>query len=115
MQQPRSRMPQVWDDAALTAHAQRALEEFVARRLAESDQHYRAQLIAGKRTVGRLLRAVHQLDPERPDASTIRSILRDRQLNRALRYVAGPPVSLDDLGVLVTQRSTRLRARPKKS
>lgn len=111
MQPTRTRVPQVWDDAELSLHAQLSLEAFVTRRLAESDQLYRAQLIDWTKVVHRLLRAIRDLDRERPDAEIIRSILRDPQLNRALRYVAGPPVSLDDLGALATRRSARLSNR----
>ncbi|MGH7716025.1 MAG: XamI family restriction endonuclease, partial [Vulcanimicrobiaceae bacterium] len=38
----------------------------------------------------------------------IRQILVDPELYGALRYVAGPPISADDLGVLVTHHTARI-------
>ena len=39
-----------------------------------------------------------QIDPD-----LVRKIIADKELYAALRYVAGPPISEDDLGVLVTR------------
>lgn len=51
------------------------------------------------------------IDPANPDIEVIRTILADPDLEGALRYLAGPPVSKDDLGVLVTRRSERVTKR----
>lgn len=56
----------------------------------------------------RLFKALAGVDPTQPEPGSIREILLNGELFDALRYVAGPPVSSDDLGVLVTRSATRL-------
>lgn len=100
--------PPVWDDAALAAHAQAALEEFVERRLGESAARYAEHLQARRHAIKRLVRRLNPVDVEDPDLGVVRAILLDEDLQGALRYVAGPPISFDDLGVLVTRGTGRL-------
>jgi XamI restriction endonuclease len=58
-----------------------------------------------------LVRILAPLDPENPDIAVAREILRDPELEAALRYLAGPPISADDLGVVVTRDTRRLTKR----
>ncbi|WP_249127491.1 XamI family restriction endonuclease [Bradyrhizobium lablabi] len=97
-------MPTVWDDAQLAAEAQKALEEFVDRRLAEPGGKYLAHVRARRGAIVRLFKALAGVDPSNPDPDIVRTVLLDAELFDALRYVTGPPVSEDDLGVLVTRR-----------
>src|SRR3546814_16035501 len=48
------------------------------------------------------------VDPDNPDPAQLRKIWSDAPVFDALRYVAGPPVSIDDLGVLVTATTNQL-------
>jgi hypothetical protein len=103
-----SKMPPIWDDAALANHAQAALEAFVERRLAEPVTRYIEHLKARKQALRRLVRLLSTIDAKNPDISIVRKILLDRELISALRYIAGPPISADDLGVLVTRGTARV-------
>jgi hypothetical protein len=98
-----SRTPRIWTDQELADQARVALEEFVDRRLAEPSGKYLTHIAARRRALMRLFKALSGVDPNKPDAATVRQILLDDELLAALRYVAGPPVSEDDLGVLVTR------------
>lgn len=51
-----------------------------------------------------LFKTLSGVDPANPDPEIVRSVLLDEDLFDALRYVTGPPVSEDDLGVLVTRK-----------
>jgi hypothetical protein len=98
-----SRAPTVWTEDELTQQAQVALEEFVDRRLAEPGGKYLAHVQAHRAAIVRLFKALSGVDPANPDPAMVRQVLLDQKLFDALRYVAGPPVSEDDLGVLVTR------------
>jgi XamI restriction endonuclease len=98
-----SNTPIVWNDFELETEAQRALEEFVDRRLAEPGEKYVAHVVARKNAILRLFRSLAAVDPLNPDVDAVRNVLLDDELFDALRYVAGPPVSEDDIGVLVTR------------
>jgi hypothetical protein len=98
-----SATPATWSDADLAENAQKALEEFVERRLAEPGGKYLAHVKTRRSAIVRLFKLLADIDPNAPDPKTVRMILLDEGLFDALRYVAGPPVSEDDLGVLVTK------------
>lgn len=98
-----SPVPRVWTNQELEAEAQKALEEFVDRRLAEPGGKYLTHVEARRRAMLRLFKMLAVLAPSHPDPATVRAILLDDDLFDALRYVSGPPVSEDDLGVLVTR------------
>jgi len=98
-----SATPSVWSNTELAENAQKALEEFVERRLAEPGGKYLAHVRARRSAIVRLFKLLANIDPAAPDPETVRFILLDDGLFDALRYVAGPPVSEDDLGVLVTR------------
>lgn len=95
--------PRIWTDEELARDAQRSLDDFVDRRLAEPSGHYALHVAARRRALFRLFRALAGIDPGSPDIASVRAVLLDSELFDALRYVAGPPVSEDDLGVLVTR------------
>ena len=96
--------PRTWTDSELEEEAQKALEEFVDRRLAEPSGKYLTHLKARRTSLVRLFKLLAGVDPTNPDPAIVRRILLDTDMFDALRYVAGPPVSEDDLGVLVTRR-----------
>jgi hypothetical protein len=98
-----SNTPRVWTDHELTDQARVALGEFVDRRLAEPGGRYLTHIEARRRAIVRLFKALNGIDPNNPDPQIVRALLLDDDLFDALRYVAGPPVSKDDLGVLVTR------------
>ena len=95
--------PKTWTDEELATEAQKALEEFVDRRLAEPGGKYLGHVTARRGAIVRLFKALAGVDPSDPDPKTVRAVLLDEELFDALRYVTGPPVSEDDLGVLVTR------------
>ncbi|MCX8281770.1 XamI family restriction endonuclease [Phyllobacterium sp. 0TCS1.6C] len=95
--------PLVWTETELETEAQKALEEFVERRLAEPGGKYLAHVNARRGAMVRLFKALAGVDASNPDPAMVRAVLLDPQMFDALRYVTGPPVSEDDLGVLVTR------------
>jgi XamI restriction endonuclease len=105
------RLPRVWTDEELAEHARRALNAFVDRRLAEPSSRYIEHLKARRAALHRLVRVLAPLDTANPDIAVAREILRDPELEAALRYLAGPPISADDLGVVVTRATRRLTKR----
>jgi hypothetical protein len=106
--------PRVWTAEELREHAERALQEFVDRRLAEPRDRYRHHLDESYGALLRLFKVLSKIDPAAPDGRAVREILLDDELFDALRYVTAPPVSFDDLSVLVsrsTERMTKTRLR----
>lgn len=103
-----NRRPRIWSDDELKAQAQCSIDAFVDRRLKEPRDRYREHLRVRQSGVLRLFKMLVGIDPLNPDPATVRTILFDPALLDALRYVAGPPVSEDDLGVLVTRSTRRL-------
>jgi hypothetical protein len=99
-----SNTPTVWTDAQLAEQSQAALEEFVDRRLAEPGGRYRAHVTTRRAAIVRLFKELAGVDPRAPNPEIVRRVLLDEELFDALRYVTGPPVSSDDLGVLVTRK-----------
>jgi XamI restriction endonuclease len=100
--------PTVWTETELAEQAQISLNAFVDRRLAEPSGKYAAHLEAHNTTIGLLFKTMAKIDPANPDPHAVRAVLLDDKLFDALRYVTGPPVSQDDLGVLVTRSIARL-------
>jgi hypothetical protein len=101
--------PTVWTQAELATQAQIALNEFVERRLAEPGGVYIAHVKARRKSLVRLFKALAGINPDKPDPNVVRAVLLDEDLFDALRYVTGPPVSEDDLGVLVTRSVQRIK------
>lgn len=109
-----SKLPPIWSDEELAEQAQQSIDAFVDRRLREPRDRYVDHLNQRQSAVFKLFKILAKEDPEQPDPEVIRSILLDDELKSALRYVAGPPISDDDLSVLVTRSTasvtkTRLR------
>jgi XamI restriction endonuclease len=98
-----SNTPRIWNDQELTDQASVALNEFVDRRLAEPGGKYLTHIQQRRRAIVRLFKVLNGVDQNNPDAHTVRELLVDNELFDALRYIAGPPISKDDLGVLVTR------------
>ena len=98
-----SRTPRVWTEVELIEQAQIALNEFVDRRLAEPGGKYQAHVLARRAAIIRLFKTLTGVDPADPSPAVVRRVLLDAEMFDALRYVTGPPVSEDDLGVLVTR------------
>jgi hypothetical protein len=98
-----SRTPRYWEEHELAAQAEIALNEFADRRLAEPGDRYVAHVNARRDALIRLFKTLSRVDPANPNVETVRKVLLDDELFAALRYVSGPPVSEDDLGVLVTR------------
>jgi hypothetical protein len=99
-----SKTPVEWTDEQLAEQTQIALEEFVERRLAEPGGKYLAHVKTRRAALIRLFKVLAGIDPKEPDVEVVRRLLLDDELYDALRYVTGPPVSEDDLGVLVTRK-----------
>jgi hypothetical protein len=106
---PNTNAPRIWTDEELAREARKALEEFVDRRLAEPGKNYLAHVEARRSAIVRLFKALSGVDPDNPDPAIVRAVLLDGELFNALRYVAGPPVSKDDLSVLVTRSVDPIR------
>jgi XamI restriction endonuclease len=103
-----SQTPKVWTADELAAGVETSLNAFVDRRLAEPETKYAEHLLQRRHAFARLFLALRQIDPDNPDPATVRKIVLDNELLSALRYAAGPPISEDDLGVLVTRKPKRL-------
>jgi hypothetical protein len=98
-----SQTPTVWTVEQLVEQAQIALNEFVDRRLAEPGGKYQAHVHTRRAAIVRLFKELAVTNPASPDPAVVRKVLLDEELFDALRYVSGPPVSEDDLGVIVTR------------
>ncbi len=101
-----SSAPRIWSQAELEKEAQVALDEFVDRRLAEPEGTYATHFKARRKALVRLFRKLAGVDKLSPPADLLREVIADEEMFAALRYIAGPPVSEDDLGVLVTRSLT---------
>jgi hypothetical protein len=102
--------PPRWSDAQLDEARQRAIEDFRRERLQEPLAAYQAWLTQSRATMRALLARTDDLTRIAEHAV---AILSDRELRDAFRYLAGPPISLDDLAVLAEADSlspVRLRA-----
>jgi hypothetical protein len=104
-------IPKVWTEAELAKEAQTALEEFVTRRLAEPEGKYKEHVEARCSAILRLFKVLSPFDPSNPDPEIVRRVLLDDELFDALRYVTGPPISEDDLGVILTRKIEGMRRR----
>ena len=101
-------VPATWTEEQLATEAERSLNAFVDRRLAEPHTRYTAHLNHHRRALARLFVKLRPIDPNAPDPELIRDIILDDELLSSLRYAAGPPISAEDLGVLVTRSTRRL-------
>jgi hypothetical protein len=88
--------PPVWDDETLDSRRRAAIEDFIKERAAEGNRPYQE---AFARSVG----AVQELFERTQDLARFGSgeaLASNPSLTRVARYLAGPPVSADDLNTL---------------
>lgn len=90
--------PPTWDSARLRADADRATAEFREARTTEPLEEYLERFEDCRDAFDELLEQTVDLAQLGDHAV---AILTDKRLCEALRYLAGPPISLDDLKTLV--------------
>jgi hypothetical protein len=94
--------PPIWSDEQLEADRQVAIAAFRRERLEEPLEQYLENFNDYKADVDELLEVtvdLTQMSPPDP------SVLESKRLMLALRYLAGPPISEDDLKVLAEEAS----------
>lgn len=94
--------PPIWSDEQLEADRQVAIAAFRKERLEEPLEQYLENFNDYKADVDELLEAtvdLTQMSPPDP------SVFESKRLMLALRYLAGPPISEDDLKVLAEEAS----------
>jgi hypothetical protein len=102
----------VWDAARLEADRRAAITVFRRERMTEPLEQYLAAFDDRRMVIGRLLEETEDLARL---ADRAVEILADPRLREAVRYLAGPPLSEDDLRVIADVPSiapSRLRADP---
>jgi len=103
--------PPCWSREQLEAHRRRAIEVFRRERLDEPVEAYAKAFDENRRRVEDLLSAT--VDLQQILDGAIKDVLGDKAKLDAFRYLAGPPISEDDLRVLAEANSlapTRLRS-----
>ena len=103
-------MPPPWTDVDLGAERQKAIEVFRQRRTNEPIEAYLDAFDHYQSVLEELLETTIDLSA---DAATMTSIVSEPELLEAFRYLAGPPVSEDDLEVLADAVLTPSRLKPK--
>lgn len=103
--------PPRWDEQRLEADRQLAIERFRDERINESLGAYLENFAHYRTAIERLLSSTDELAALAVQAS---AVLADEDLLYIARYLAGPPVSADDLRVLADARLTpaSIRAEP---
>lgn len=91
--------PPRWSNSQLTAGAVTARQLFRHERLDEPLERWKATFALYEAQFRRLFDEYGIADPAALSAEQVAAIFRD-QLGDALRYLAGPPISADDLKVL---------------
>lgn len=95
--------PPRWDEQRLEADRQRAISQFRDERMGESLGAYLENFAHYRAAIERLLQTTDDLASLAAQAS---DVLADEDLFYTARYLAGPPVSADDLRVLADARLT---------
>ncbi len=95
--------PPRWDERQLESDRQRAIAQFRDERIGESLSTYLERFAHYRTAIERLLRTTGDLAGLAAQAP---AVLADEDLAYATRYLAGPPVSTDDLRVLANARLT---------
>ena len=98
--------PPGWDDDRLEADRQQAIREFREERMAEPLAVYLANFERYRDAVENLLETTVDLTALAEQAT---KVLSDVDMLYASRYVAGPPISADDLRLLSEMSLTRTR------
>lgn len=101
-------LPPLWDAERLEADRLQAIALFKQERLQEPLEQYLDEFDAHRGVVEELLEATVDLTDL---AAAGTELLTNRELLRALRYLAGPPISEDDLKVLADARLSPTRVR----
>lgn len=102
-----------WPNEELDQQRQLAIGAFRKNRLEEPVEAYASAFDEKLSTIAELL--AETVDLQNVGPAGLESILTDREKLAAFRYVAGPPISEDDLRILAEARSlaaSRLRDRP---
>lgn len=97
--------PPIWDDQRLEADRSRAVELFIEERGAEGSVLYRDAFDANLIRVTRLFRATNDL----AELAGGGVLSEDPALLGVARYLAGPPISGDDLDTLAGRRVAHRR------
>ena len=106
--------PPKWSEAKLQADRLRAIGAFRRERLQEPVAHYCAAVGEYREKFCTLMKNTCDLNDT--DDDLLGKILADKDLLSAFRYLAGPPISEDDLKILADAKSlspTCLRTQPK--
>ena len=90
-------IPPQWSADRLDADRLRAIQEFREERISESLGVYIANFERYRKAIENLLKSTVDLTTLAEQATTV---LLDEDLLYAARYLAGPPISVDDLKVL---------------
>ena len=103
--------PPRWDEQRLEADRRLAIEHFRDERLGESLDVYLENFARYREAIERLLDATADLSALAAQAS---NVLADQDLLYVSRYLAGPPLSTDDLRTLadVSLTPSKIRADP---
>ncbi len=91
--------PPRWTDAELTAQVSKSRQLFIEERLKEPLERWVSTFATYEAQFKRLFDDYGVADPASLTPAQLASVFRD-QLGDALRYLAGPPISADDLKVL---------------
>lgn len=100
--------PPSWNDERLEADRGRAIEDFREERLNESLGAYLENFARYRNAVENLLEVTVDLTALTEHAA---GVLLDADLLYAVRYVAGPPVSVDDIQLLANASLSRSQIR----
>jgi len=96
--------PPIWIQAELEEEAAAARALFRNERLSEPLENWKATFERYKTSFERLFAEYNLANPTALTPDQVATIFRDR-LDDALRYIAGPPISADDLKVLAEVQS----------
>lgn len=99
-------LPPIWTDAELEVQRKIAIEAFRRQRMEEPLEQYIANFDEYQGKVEELLEATLDLSDL---GSQITSVLTDSKLLETFRYLAGPPISEDDLKVVAEAALSRQR------
>ena len=93
--------PPRWTDDEFQQDLDRAVELFRERRLREPDEQYREDFDRAADRIKDLMGRTNNLtDALHSESAVVSELLVDPDLRTALRYLAGPPISEDDLKTL---------------
>lgn len=114
MPPPEAAKPTNWSEAEVRTLCAEAREEFRQRRLAAPKAEYKAAFGKIDVAVREVIAALPQLLSDSPPIELLANFCADEHRFAALRYLAAPPISVDDLETLLDARvnPSALRANP---